>query len=77
MKTFYLVIIPLTLTIAFMACVWHMSTARIIWELGQTQTGGMFKISPADDFRYSEYGLITILFAYNLFVAYLIHERKK
>ena len=75
MKTFYLIIIPLCLTILFMFFLWHMSTSVLLERFGQKETGGIFKISPSLDFRYSEYGIVGVLIAYNVFAAFLISDR--
>ena len=77
MRPLYSLIISSLLTIAFMAALWHLSINSIHTGLSQTKSGGIIHISPEEGYRYSEYGLITILFAYNLLVIHLVTSGKK
>lgn len=60
------------LTIIGVAAIWHMDVNQNLERFRKKQTEGIFKISPEVGFRYSEYVLIAVIFAFDLLFIFLL-----
>ena len=61
-------IISIILTIAAVFLLWHWDVNQNLGKLGVKQTSGVFRIPPYTACKLSQYGLILIVFLFNLLV---------
>ena len=60
----------LILNILFIFALWHMDVNHTADRLGEKKSRGVFKISPEEGYRYSQYGLIICLILLDLLFLY-------
>jgi hypothetical protein len=57
-----MLILLFLLNILFVGAVWHMDVNHNLDRKGESQTRGVFKVSPEKAYRYSYYFLLVVMF---------------
>jgi hypothetical protein len=69
-----MLILLFALNILLVAALWHMDVHHNLDKLGQSETRGMFKVTPEKAYRYSQYVLLICLLLIDiLFILAFVH----